>query len=146
MGLTVSERKALIRKHAKRYRKSTKKQKGRILEEFVYSTDYSRKYAGWILRNWGTKRIVFLNDELIELVVGHLRAQGFDVAVNFPFKGAELTRRYADPAGGRHALQIEINRKLYMDEASIEKNAGFDDLQDHMSKLAKAICLFAATS
>ena len=71
MGLTVSERKALIRKHAKRYRKSTKKQKGRILEEFVHSTDYSRKYAGWILRNWGTKRIVFLNDELIELVVGH---------------------------------------------------------------------------
>ena len=58
----------------------------------------------------------------LELVVGHLRAQGFDVAVNFPFKGAELTRRYADPAGGRHALQIEINRKLYMDEMAIEKN------------------------
>ena len=73
MGLTVSERKALIRKHATRYRKSTKKQKSKILDEFVHSTDYSRKYASWILRNWGKKRIVFLNGELIELVVGQPR-------------------------------------------------------------------------
>ena len=73
MGLTVSEKRALIRKHAARYRKSTKKQKGKILDEFVHSTDYSRKYASWILRNWGKKRIVFLDGELVELVVGHSR-------------------------------------------------------------------------
>jgi N-formylglutamate amidohydrolase len=37
-------------------------------------------------------------------------------------KGMELVRRYGDPQNNRHSLQIELNRKLYMDEAAIEKN------------------------
>jgi len=73
MGLTMSERKALTKQTAVRYRKSGKKQKGKILEEFVASTGYTRKYAGWILRNLGKRRIVYLNGELVELVVGQPR-------------------------------------------------------------------------
>jgi hypothetical protein len=73
MGLTMSEKKALTRQTAARYRKSGKKQKGKILDEFVAATGYTRKYAGWILRNVGKKRIVYLNGELVELVVGQPR-------------------------------------------------------------------------
>lgn len=73
MGLTMSERKALTKQTAVRYRKSSKKQKGKILDEFVAATGYTRKYAGWILRNLGTKRIVYLDGELVELVVGQPR-------------------------------------------------------------------------
>ncbi len=70
MGLTMREKKALSRQTAARYRRSGKKQKGRILDEFVASTGYTRKYAGWILRNWGRRRTVQLNGELVQLVVG----------------------------------------------------------------------------
>jgi N-formylglutamate deformylase len=80
----------------------------------------------------------------LELVVEHLRGLDYDVAVNFPMKGAELTCRYADPANGRHALQIEINRRLYMDEAAIEKIANFDALKTDLTSLSQAVCGFAA--
>lgn len=70
MGLTMRERKAVIRQTAARYRRSSKKQKGKILDEFVEITGYNRKYAGWILRNWGKKRYFHLDGQLIEVVIG----------------------------------------------------------------------------
>jgi len=45
----------------------------KILDEFVAATNNTRKYASWILRNWGKKRIVRLNGEVLELVVGRPR-------------------------------------------------------------------------
>jgi len=73
MGLTMSERKALTKQTAVRYRKSAKKQKGKILDEFVAATGYTRKYAGWVLCNVGKKKIVHLNGETVELVIGQPR-------------------------------------------------------------------------
>lgn len=55
-----------------------------------------------------------------------MRGLGYDVRINDPYKGAELICAYADPAGRRHSIQIEINRRLYMDEDAVEKHAGFD--------------------
>ena len=46
-------------------------------------------------------------------------ARGYHVTVNDPYKGVELVRAFGCPAEGRHSLQIEINRKLYMDEVSL---------------------------
>ncbi|MEQ8354592.1 MAG: N-formylglutamate amidohydrolase [Kiloniellaceae bacterium] len=76
-------------------------------------------------------------------VAGLLRDMGYEVKINEPYKGVELVRRYSDPAGGRHSLQLEINRKLYMDEERIEKLPGFADLQADLDKLAAAICVYA---
>lgn len=76
-------------------------------------------------------------------VADELRNMGYDVKINEPYKGVELVRRYSDPAHGRHSLQLEINRKLYMDEAAIEKNGGFPSLQANMTKLTAAICRYA---
>lgn len=76
-------------------------------------------------------------------VAGELRDMGYDVKINDPYKGVELVRRYSDPARGRHSLQLEINRKLYMNEATIEKSSGFDQVQADMTKLAAAICRYA---
>lgn len=64
---------------------------------------------------------------------------GFEVKVNDPFKGVELVRAYADPAVGRHSLQIEINKRLYMDSTTLVRHAGFDTLQAHLLQLADAI-------
>ncbi|MGF1593506.1 MAG: N-formylglutamate amidohydrolase [Kiloniellaceae bacterium] len=76
-------------------------------------------------------------------VAGALRDMGYHVKINEPYKGVELVRRYSDPARGRHSLQLEINRKLYMDEVSREKNEGFEGLRANMEKLVAAICRYA---
>lgn len=60
---------------------------------------------------------------------------GYSVKLNDPFKGVELVRAYADPAGGRHSLQLEVNKRLYMDSARLEKSPGFVRLQGHLMQM-----------
>jgi len=78
--------------------------------------------------------------DFTELVRSVLAAKGYDVRVNDPYKGAELVRRHGDPRAGRHSLQIEINRGLYMDEPTREPNARFRqtaaDLADLVGRIA----------
>ena len=68
-----------------------------------------------------------------------LVGQGYEVKVNDPFKGVELVRAYADPAAGRHSLQLEINKRLYMDEGARAKHAGFEVLQKNLLALVDAL-------
>jgi N-formylglutamate amidohydrolase len=78
-----------------------------------------------------------------QFVATTLRGMGYDVRINDPYKGVELVRAYSDPAEHKHSLQIEVNRKLYMDENSRERNAGFDKLQGDISNLIKAIAAYS---
>lgn len=66
---------------------------------------------------------------LTRQVAEFLRARGHTVEINHPYKGVELVRRHARPAEQRHSLQLEINRRLYMDEQTLEIGPGFADLQ-----------------
>ncbi len=52
-------------------------------------------------------------------------AAGFVVARNTPFAGAYVTQNYGRPSRNQHAIQVEIDRSLYMDEARIAPNANF---------------------
>lgn len=61
MHLTLQVRKVLTKHTAQRYQKASKKQKGRILDEFCATTGYTRSYARFILRNWGRKVKLTLN-------------------------------------------------------------------------------------
>ena len=61
---------------------------------------------------------------------------GYAVAINDPYKGVELVRKHGRPAERRHSLQIEINRRLYMNEATLEKSSGFAALQADLARLA----------
>lgn len=79
-----------------------------------------------------------------DFVAATFRKLGYDTRINDPFKGAELVRRHADPSQGRHSLQIEINRRLYMDEVTRERSAGFDRLAGDLSTVAEAIVGYAA--
>ncbi|MEO5607923.1 MAG: N-formylglutamate amidohydrolase [Polaromonas sp.] len=72
---------------------------------------------------------------LSERVCAHLRSLGYDVAYNHPYKGVELVGRYGDPAAGRHSIQLEINRKLYMNETTLALTPGFDTLKLHLRSL-----------
>ena len=77
--------------------------------------------------------------EFTAFVREHLAGLGYDVRVNDPFKGVELVRAFADPATGRHSLQVEVNKRLYMDTVTLQKTAGFDALQTHLMQLVDAI-------
>jgi N-formylglutamate amidohydrolase len=77
-----------------------------------------------------------------ELVRSTLAALGYTVKVNDPYKGVELVRAYSDPKAGRHSLQIEINKRLYMDEATLAKTAGFSRLQKDLGQVLQAILKF----
>lgn len=56
---------------------------------------------------------------LSQRICEHLRARGYSVDYNHPYKGVELVRRHGRPAGQRHSIQVEVNRRLYMDEATL---------------------------
>jgi N-formylglutamate amidohydrolase len=74
-----------------------------------------------------------------ERVRATLAGMGYEVKVNDPYKGVELVRAYSDPARGRHSLQIEINKRLYMDESTLQKTEGFAVLQRNLSSLLREI-------
>lgn len=68
-----------------------------------------------------------------------LNEMGFTVALNDPYKGVEIVRRHGQPQANRHALQLEINRRLYMNEQTLEKNDGFNKLRDSLTSFFKAL-------
>ncbi|MCR6630582.1 MAG: N-formylglutamate amidohydrolase [Magnetospirillum sp.] len=67
------------------------------------------------------------------------RARGYRVVRNAPYAGGFTTRHYGQPRHGSHALQIEINRALYMDEARHEKLPGFTQLAADLEGVVAAL-------
>jgi N-formylglutamate amidohydrolase len=76
---------------------------------------------------------------LIECAERFLVQRGLRVLRNQPYAGGFTTQRYGRPALGRHTLQIEINRALYMDEARHEKTAGFGSVRLLMTDLLEEL-------
>ena len=69
MGLTMGERQSLVRVNAPRYQKGSKREKRKILDEFVESTGYHRTYASYLLSRHG-RRVVVARKTII---VGDIR-------------------------------------------------------------------------
>jgi len=76
------------------------------------------------------------------LVFNTITSLGYSVALNDPFKGVEIVRRHGRKDENRHSLQIEISRRLYMDETTFEKTVGFYKLQADITELVNVICDF----
>lgn len=76
---------------------------------------------------------------LTRLVDGALEGMGFRVARNAPYAGGYTTEFYGRPQAGAHALQIEINRALYLNEATLEPHTGFERLRRDLDRLFKAL-------
>jgi N-formylglutamate amidohydrolase len=68
-----------------------------------------------------------------------LTGMGYGVRLNDPFKGAEIVTRYSAPQAGRHSLQIEINRGLYLDEHAHAKTTQFATLRGDLRRLIAAM-------
>ncbi|HVY84928.1 MAG TPA: N-formylglutamate amidohydrolase [Caulobacterales bacterium] len=68
-----------------------------------------------------------------------LRRLGYRVARNAPFAGGHTTQLYGRPSQRVHALQIELNRALYVDERSLDRTSGFARVRADMTRLAETL-------
>lgn len=73
---------------------------------------------------------------LTEHATGLLIAMGYTVAHNKPYAGGFITEHYGRPARGLHALQIEVNRGLYMNERTLQKSPGFGALTEDLARFS----------
>lgn len=77
---------------------------------------------------------------LSQFLCEELRACGYSVEYNHPYKGVELVRRYGDPSRQRHSIQLEINRRLYMNEHTLAlEHTGFAQLRTNLQALMQKL-------
>lgn len=67
---------------------------------------------------------------------------GLRVTRNAPFAGGYITQRYGRPAKGMHAVQIEIDRGLYLDQRRLEPGPDFDEMVALLDEVAASLCGF----
>lgn len=72
-----------------------------------------------------------------DMVVEAYKLAGFEVAYNWPYKGGRVVGLYGEPKKGKHSIQVELNRSVYMCEKT--KKLKLDEAKNTQSKLRKAI-------
>ena len=77
--------------------------------------------------------------ELTDLTAQILGRCGYGVARNKPYAGGFITEHYGQPARAMHAMQIEVNRSLYMDERTLMTHAGFAQLSADLAHLVREL-------
>ncbi len=80
------------------------------------------------------------SSDIVDEIEAAFRAEGLKVARNTPFAGAYTTQTYGRPARNRHAIQIEIDRALYMNERAITPNGNFAAMQAMLTRISARIC------
>src|SRR5215471_17026201 len=76
---------------------------------------------------------------VVETIEATLRGLGYVVSRNKPYAGGFITEHYGNPAVGLHAIQLEINRALYMDERQYQRSPAFNRLAEDMETLARRL-------
>ncbi len=82
--------------------------------------------------------------EFMHVLRDFWKNKGYRVTINDPFKGVELISRYAQPTRGKNSVQIEINRTLYMNEETGEKNKNYEVIKGHCTEMIKTCTAFAS--
>ena len=83
--------------------------------------------------------------QITALVERELEAMGYRVARNAPYAGGYTTEFYGRPRNRVHALQVEINRALYLNEATLEPHAGFERLKQDLERVFTALAALPIT-
>lgn len=103
----------------------------------AYSTDHPwLVHADFVL---GDRDGSSADPRLTQWIERFLNSRGYTVSVNHPYKGVEIVRKHGQPVEHQHSIQLEINKRLYMDEATLERNAGFVPLQNTLRELTSAL-------
>lgn len=82
---------------------------------------------------------------LMRLIERHFGSHGWRVVRNTPYAGGHITETHGDVGAGIHAIQIEIDRALYMDPDTLQRGAGFDRVASAMTGLARLVAATAPT-
>jgi N-formylglutamate amidohydrolase len=77
--------------------------------------------------------------DAMALVTDTLKSYGYSVSVNEPYVGNELIGRHGDPARAVDSIQVEVNKKLFMDTATFRKTPGFDRLKADLDRLLAVV-------
>ncbi|WP_299966310.1 N-formylglutamate amidohydrolase [uncultured Roseobacter sp.] len=101
-----------------------------------------------VTRTGGARPDVVLGDrfgaaasaQIVDRVEAAFLSAGFAVARNAPFAGAYVTQAYGRPARGQHAVQVEIDRALYMDEVRIRPSDQFEEVRRALTGVIAEIC------
>ena len=99
------------------------------------SRDEPRRPDVVIGDRYGTSCASLLPDMIEET----MRGLGYSVGRNKPYAGGFITEHYGNPASGLHAIQLELNRAIYMDERRRERSAGFARVAADFTVLADAL-------
>jgi N-formylglutamate deformylase len=84
---------------------------------------------------YGTSCTAIVSD----VIDATLRSLGYTVSRNRPYAGGFITEHYGNPAAGLHAIQVELNRSLYMDEKRYSRSATFDRVAADIETLAERL-------
>jgi N-formylglutamate amidohydrolase len=74
-----------------------------------------------------------------ELLMARLRTSGFHAALNHPYAGAYILRRHAQPRANIHAIQLEVDRSLYLDSDLRQPGVGLDRITMLVATLVSAL-------
>jgi len=151
--MTLELHEALVKNCFNPFHERVTKQYGELLNnnQKVYQLDgHSMPSLGTVFhRDPGENRAqVVISDQdgkscsssYAELVVESYKSVGFEVKMNWPYKGGRITQTYGQPDIGQHCIQVELNRSLYMDEVTkrpIENK--FEDTKEKVSMALKKV-------
>jgi N-formylglutamate amidohydrolase len=82
---------------------------------------------------------VSCDGRLTRHVQDQLASAGYSVQINRPYAGGFITEHYGRPSRGVHALQIEVNRALYMNEGTFKVNQGFAKLHEDLMRVLSRV-------
>ncbi|ABD86351.1 N-formylglutamate amidohydrolase [Rhodopseudomonas palustris] len=99
------------------------------------SRDEPRRPDVVIGDRYGTSCVALIAD----VVEQAMTARGYAVGRNKPYAGGFITEHYGNPSSGLHAVQVELNRAIYMDERLRERSARFAQVIDDFAILADAL-------
>lgn len=77
--------------------------------------------------------------EVVDRIEAAFLSAGFTVTRNTPFAGAYITQAYGRPSRNQHAVQIELDRSLYLDEAKVEINANFNAVKTALRQVVAEV-------
>jgi len=78
--------------------------------------------------------------DVVDCVEAAFASAGFKVARNTPFAGAYVTQTYGRPSRQQHAIQIEIDRSIYMNEETLTPTSSFQSVKEALTSVIAEVC------
>lgn len=148
--MSMAEHNELVKRYYQPFHDEVKKLFGQFSQKSIYHLDaHSMPSKGTKAHNDpGEERAdIVVSDfngkscrkEFVELVIEAYQKQGFRVAYNWPYMGGGITQMYGQPERNHHTLQVELNRKTYMDEDTKKQQPYFTLTQQKIDSALRDI-------